>query len=94
MSLLCFNREFPTSGIIVEDQGYVVRTKPIKIGYYEAAAPKVDSPSLECYVHSEEDIPKDEEDTDIPGVNPDDPLQPDNGDDPIDWTEIFNGIFG
>lgn len=94
MSLLCFNREFPISGIVVEDHGYVVPVNPIKIGYYEASAPKIDSPSLECYIHSEEDIPKEEEETDIPGIDSDNPLLPDPDRDPIDWSDLFNGIFG
>lgn len=91
MSLLCFNREFPVSGIVVEDQGYVVPTRDIKIGYYEAAAPKVDSVSLECYVHSEEDLPQDEEETDVPEIDPEVPPLDETNDG--GWTNPF-GQFG
>ncbi len=59
--LIDIDRVFPISGIVVEDQPYVHSSTPIKPGYYEASTPEVDPLNLECYVHSEEDIPKEEE---------------------------------
>lgn len=61
VGLLKINRGFPTSGIVVQDQGYVDPSTPLEVGNYQAVAPDVDSINLECYIHSEDDIPKEEE---------------------------------
>lgn len=62
MSMLRLTRAFPTSGIVVQDQGYVTEAEPISPGFFEAVSPDVDSVSMECYIHTEEDQPDPEED--------------------------------
>ena len=49
------------SGITVLDQSYNHSSAAVPPGYYEASTPEVDPINLECYFHSEEDIPKEEE---------------------------------
>jgi len=61
ISLLNMQRVFPTSGIVVQDQSYVFSSAPVPIGRFEAAAPDVDPITRPCYIHSEDDIPKEEE---------------------------------
>lgn len=60
LGLLKVDRIFPVAGIVVQDQGYVY-SGIIPAGYYTAVAPDVDTIALECYIHSQEDIPKEEE---------------------------------
>ena len=77
MSLICYDRQFPISGVVVQDQGYVVRKTPLEPGFYEASAPKVDSVSMECYIHTEEDVKDEEEEESRDGTV-------------IDWiTDLF-----
>ncbi len=59
--LLDVNRVFPIAGITVQDQAYVWPSQPIPAGYHTGVSPEVDSISVECYIHSEEDLPKEEE---------------------------------
>ncbi len=60
-------RVFPISGIVVEDQPYVYSTANVPPGYFEAISPDVDPLNLECYDHSMEDVPQEEEEeTDRP----------------------------
>ncbi len=61
VGMVDIERVFPISGIVVQDQSYIHYSGAIEPGWYEAEAPVVDPLNLECYVHSEEDIPKDEE---------------------------------
>ncbi len=63
VGLIQVDRVFPISGIVVEDQSYVEDSGTVEPGWYTAAAPEVDPVSLPCYEHSEEDVPKEEEDT-------------------------------
>ena len=61
---LKIDRGFPTAGIVVQDQGYVDTSTPLKAGLYQPVSPDVDSINLECYIHSEDDIPKEEDEED------------------------------
>lgn len=62
VGMLDVERVFPISGIEVLDQSWVHSSAIVPPGSYEADAPEVDPLSLECYIHSEEDVPKDDED--------------------------------
>ena len=62
-SMLNIVRGFPTPGIVVEDQAYVVSSQPLAVGLYEPLAAEVDPQNLECYNHSADDVKeKDAED--------------------------------
>ena len=54
-------RGFPTPGIVVMDQPYVVSDQPLKAGLFQPVSPVVDAMNMECYIHSESDLPKEEE---------------------------------
>ena len=54
-------RSFPVSGIVVLDQAYVYHGREIPGGFFSASATEVDHIGLPCYIHSEEDLPKEEE---------------------------------
>ena len=54
-------RAYPVSGIVVLDQEYVYSTREVPGGFFAPAAAQVDTINLSCYVHSEEDLPKEEE---------------------------------
>jgi penicillin-binding protein 1A len=71
--LLDVSRAFPVRGIVVQDQDYVLPDAVIPNGYYSAVAPDVDSIAVECYVHTESDIPQPEP----PATETTDPLLPD-----------------
>lgn len=60
VSLLNVTRAFPTNGIVVLDQAYAILTKDVPDGYYQALSPDVDSINVVCYVHNEDDLPKEE----------------------------------
>ncbi len=78
MGLLNINRSFPTPGIVVADQAYVlVSEQNIPSGYYPAQSPNGTSMGQVCTVHTEDSvIPEEPEDPN--GV--DDILDPDNPD--------------
>ncbi|MBP3633547.1 MAG: PBP1A family penicillin-binding protein [Oscillospiraceae bacterium] len=57
-SMLNIVRGFPTPGIVVEDQEYVVCDTPLKAGLFTPVAVEVDAQNLECYIHSKDDLPK------------------------------------
>lgn len=61
VGLMDIERGFPTAGIVVEDQPYVYSSRPLPVGLYEPVSPVVDAINLECYIHSEDDLPKEEE---------------------------------
>ena len=61
VGMVDIERIFPISGIEVLDQPYIHSSAIVPPGSYEAASPEVDPINLECYIHSEEDIPKEEE---------------------------------
>ena len=61
VGMVDIERIFPISGIEVLDQPYIHSSAIVPPGFYEAASPEVDPINLECYIHSEEDIPKEEE---------------------------------
>ena len=60
-SMLNIVRGFPTPGIIVQDQQYVVADRSLAAGLFTPVATVVDAMNLKCYIHSEEDLPKEEE---------------------------------
>lgn len=66
-SMLNIVRGFPTPGIVVEDQQYVVSDTPLKAGLFTPQSPEVDAINLECYIHSENDLPREEEEEDDEG---------------------------
>lgn len=88
VGLLKVDRGFPTSGIVVQDQGYVDTSTPLKAGLYQPVSPDVDSINLECYIHSEDDIPKEEEDEDETDGNSG--TGQDGG---FDLTGLLNNLF-
>lgn len=67
-SMLNIVRGFPTPGIVVEDQQYVVSDTPLKPGLFTPQSPEVDAMNLECYNHSENDVPKKEDEEDEEGL--------------------------
>lgn len=60
-SMLNIVRGFPTPGIVVQDQQYVVSDTPLRAGLFTPQSPEVDAINLECYIHSENDLPREEE---------------------------------
>ena len=60
-SMLNIVREFPTPGIPVEDQTYVVSEQPLTAGFFRPDTFQADPMNMECYNHSEKDVPKKEE---------------------------------
>ena len=60
-SMLNIVRGFPTPGIVVQDQQYVVADRPLQPGLFKPVATVVDAMNMECYIHSEDDLPKPEE---------------------------------
>ena len=60
-SMLNIVRGFPTPGIVVEDQEFVVSDTPLRAGLFEPLAVEVDAQNLECYIHSEDDLPKEDD---------------------------------
>lgn len=64
VGLLDIRRGFPIRGIVVQDQSYVCPDAAVPSGMYAAVAPDVDAINVVCYVHSEDDLPKDEEEED------------------------------
>lgn len=60
-SMLNILRGFPTPGIVVQDQQYVVCDQELPAGLFQPVATVVDAMNLECYIHSEDDLPKDDE---------------------------------
>jgi len=63
-SMLNIVRGFPTPGIVVQDQQYVVSDQPLRAGLFTPVATVVDPMNMECYIHSEDDLPKEEEEDD------------------------------
>ena len=69
VALLDISRAFPKNGVVVLDQAYAILSDTLPAGYYAAVSPDVDAINVECYIHSEDDLPEpepeeDEEDTD------------------------------
>jgi len=62
-SMLNIVRGFPTPGIVVLDQQFVVSDRALSAGLFTPVATVVDAMNLKCYIHSEEDLPKEEEET-------------------------------
>ena len=56
-ALLDVSRAFPKNGVVVLDQAYAILTGDLPAGYYAAVSPDVDSINVECYIHSEDDLP-------------------------------------
>ena len=61
VGLLDITRGFPVRGIVVLDQAYVCPDAKVPSGSYAAVSPDVDSINVLCYVHTEDDLPKEEE---------------------------------
>lgn len=61
VGLLDITRGFPIRGIKVSDQAFVVPDAAVPSGYYAAVSPDVDAINVECYVHTREDLPKEDE---------------------------------
>ena len=68
VGLVQVSRVFPISGIVVGDQPYVYSKTSVPPGYFDGISPVVDPLNLECYVHSQEDVPEEEEDESKPEV--------------------------
>ena len=62
--LLNVARGFPIPGVVVQDQSYVLPDLAVPSGYYPALSPDADAINIPCYVHTEADVPKDDEDED------------------------------
>ena len=63
-ALLDVSRAFPKNGVVVLDQAYAILTGNLPAGYYAAVSPDVDSINVECYIHSEDDLPEPEPEED------------------------------
>ena len=59
-ALLDVSRAFPKNGVVVLDQAYAILTGNLPAGDYAAVSPDVDSINVECYIHSEDDLPEPE----------------------------------
>lgn len=61
VGLLNILRGFPTPGIVVLDQQYVYADRALAAGLFTPVSTEVDALNMECYIHSEEDLPDEEE---------------------------------
>ena len=61
VGLLDIMRGFPIRGIKVLDQAFVVPDAAVPSGYYAAVSPDVDAINVECYVHTRDSLPKEED---------------------------------
>ena len=66
-SMLNIVRGFPTPGIVVLDQQYVVSERALEAGLFEPVSTEVDPMNMECYIHSEADLPREEEEDEEEG---------------------------
>ncbi|MEF2710828.1 MAG: transglycosylase domain-containing protein [Oscillospiraceae bacterium] len=57
-ALLDVSRAFPKNGVVVLDQAYAILSDTLPAGYYAAVSPDVDAINVECYIHSEDDLPE------------------------------------
>ena len=64
VGLLDIMRGFPIRGIKVLDQAFVVPDAAVPSGYYAAVSPDVDAINVECYVHTRDSLPKEEDEED------------------------------
>ena len=92
VGLLDVTRGFPIRGIKVLDQAFVVPNAAIPSGYYGAVSPDVDAINVECYVHTFESIPEEEEEEGPEEEKPEDTEQEDDsgasgGTQVPDWEE-------
>ena len=83
-ALLDVSRAFPKNGVVVLDQAYAILTGNLPAGYYAAVSPDVDSINVECYIHSEDDLPEPEPEED----EEDDESDPDASD---IWSSAADG---
>ena len=83
-ALLDVSRAFPKNGVVVLDQAYAILTGNLPAGYYAAVSPDVDSINVECYIHSEDDLPEPEPEED----EEDDESDPDASD---IWSNAADG---
>ena len=63
-ALLDVSRAFPKNGVVVLDQAYAILSDALPAGYYAAVSPDVDAINVECYIHSEDDLPEPEPEED------------------------------
>ena len=61
VGLLNIVRAFPVPGIVVLDQAYTVPGSSRPSGYFPAVSPDIDAINVECYIHTEKDLPVEEE---------------------------------
>ena len=88
VGLLNISRAFPTAGIVVLDQSYVVPNDSLPAGYYAAVAPDVDAINVSCYIHDADDLPKKEE------PEPDEDEQSDPDDEDTTEPDLWNADTG
>ena len=88
VGLLNISRAFPTAGIVVLDQSYVVPNDSLPAGYYAAVAPDVDAINVPCYIHDADDLPKKEE------PEPDEDEQSDPDDEDTTEPDLWNADTG
>ena len=88
IGLLHISRAFPTAGIVVLDQSYVVPNDSLPAGYYAAVAPDVDAINVPCYIHDADDLPKKEE------PEPDEDEQSDPDDEDTTEPDLWNADTG
>ena len=95
VALLDVARAFPKNGVVVLDQAYAILTDNLPAGYYAAVSPDVDSINVECYVHSEDDIPEPEPEEDPDGDDEDPDGLPDSGlENADDVVDRVNSTWG
>ena len=82
-SMLNIVRGFPTPGIVVQDQQYVVSDTPLRAGLFEPVAAEVDAQNMECYIHSKSDITDDTDEE-----------NPEENDDSDDLGELIRDLIG
>ena len=71
-ALLDVSRAFPKNGVVVLDQAYAILSDTLPAGYYAAVSPDVDAINVECYIHSEDDLPEPEPEEDEEDADADD----------------------
>ena len=94
--LLNVARGFPIPGVVVLDQSYVLPDLAVPSGYYPALSPDADAINIPCYVHTEADLPQNEDEEDTDGETPDEQTaeRPQDGDPAQPRQDGWNGSTG
>ena len=89
-------RGFPIPGVVVLDQSYVLPDLAVPSGYYPALSPDADAINIPCYVHTEADLPQDEDEEDADAETPDEQTaeRPQDGDQAQPRQDGWNGSTG